>query len=388
MSTKTVALVADKLNGPLSLQHVLVEEPRADEAWVEIHAVGICHAELSCLNGTIPVNFPNVFGHEGGISATYCHLSFPCADCSCTGAGVVQKVGRGVQGFQPGDKVLTSYNHCGRCVQCKASHPAYCMTMFQQNFGGTRSDGSVPMRMADGARLYSNYFGQSAFSRLAVVNVRSLVKVPPQTPLELMAPLGCGMQTGAGAIFNTLRMPAGATVAVFGVGAVGASSIMAAKIRKARVIIAVDVTRSRLDMAQALGATHAFLSSHDVVEQIRAACRPNDGVEYAVDASGVTSVVEQMVDSLATRGRAASIGVPGPGRRAGLEVVAHVNKGREYVGCNQGDCIAREVIHLLPVPWRRPLTLTWPDGPLFDRATRAGQLPLRPAGQAIRHPKL
>ncbi|KAJ9615421.1 hypothetical protein H2200_001496 [Cladophialophora chaetospira] len=327
MLTETVALVAEKLNGPFKFQTVLIDEPRADEAWVEIQAVGICHAELSCLNGTIPVKFPNVFGHEG--------------------AGVVRKIGRDVQGFQPGDKVLTSYNHCGSCIQCRSRHPAYCMTMFQQNFGGTRGDGSVPMRTSDGSTLYSNYFGQSAFSRLAVVNVRSMVKVPSQTTLEVMAPLGCGMQTGAGAIFNTLNVPEGATVAIFGIGAVGASSIMAAKIRKASIIIAVDVIESRLNKAKTLGATHSFLSSFEVVDQIRATCQPNDGVEYAVDASGVTSVIEQMVDSLATRGRATSIGVPGPGKRAGVEVVAHVNKGREYVGCNQGDCIAREIIPYL-----------------------------------------
>jgi Zn-dependent alcohol dehydrogenase len=199
------------------------------------------------------------------------------------------------------------------------------------------------MRLPDGTPLYSNYFGQSSFSSLAVVNQRCLVQVSKETPLDLFAPLGCGLQTGAGAILNTLNIQSGASVAVFGTGSVGMAAIMAAKIRKANIIIGVDIDEGRLKIAQTLGATHCLNGSDsDIADQIRAIC-DGDGVNYAVDCTGVGAIIERMIDSLGTLGKAATIGAPAPGTKISVDVVLHLTKGRQYIGCNQGDSIPQKV---------------------------------------------
>lgn len=259
------------------------------------------------------------------------------------GAGIVLETGSDVTEVQNGDKVLMSYSFCSNCSQCKSGHLPYCENLLGLNFGGQRSDGSSALSLKDGSRLHGHFFGQSSFSRLAIVNRASLVKVPQDVKLELFAPLGCGLQTGAGAILNTLDVKEGSTVAVFGVGSVGLSAIMACKIREAKEIIAVDIQPSRLQLAQDLGATKTINSSEvDVLEEIKKICPPA-GVQYALDCSGVPKVVETMIDSLGARGRACSVGAPSPGKRASVDVFSHLVMGRQYVGCHQGDSIAREV---------------------------------------------
>lgn len=169
--------------------------------------------------------------------------------------------------------------------------------MYQQNEKG-------------GQALYSGFFGQSSFSRHAVVSMSSLVKVPTSTDLALFAPLGCGLQTGAGAILNTLDVQNGSSVAVFGAGSVGMSAIMAAKLRKSVIIIAIDLQQSRLDLASQVGATHTLLGNDPgLVSKIRQLAPPN-GVKYAVDCSGVPAVVETMIECLGSRGHATSVGAP------------------------------------------------------------------------------
>lgn len=242
-----------------------------------------------------------------------------------------------------GDKVLLSYSYCNKCSECLSGHISYCENILALNFGGQRSDGKSALSLSDGSMLHGHFFGQSSFSRLAIVNRASLVKVPSDVPLTLFAPLGCGLQTGAGAIFNTLNVQPGSTVAIFGVGSVGLSAVMASKIRRAKEIIAVDIQPSRLDLAKELGATTTINGADaDVVEQIKRICPPN-GVKYAVDCSGVPKVIETMVDSLGIRGRACSVGAPSPGKRASIDVFSHLVLGREYVGCQEGECVAREV---------------------------------------------
>ena len=217
------------------------------------------------------------------------------------------------------------------------------MHMLPLNFGGTRLDKSHTMRCSDGSPLYSNYFGQSSFSSLAVVNHRCLVRVSNEAPLELFAPLGCGFQTGAGAILNTLNLRPGASVAVFGTGSVGMAAIMAAKIRKAKIIIGVDIDEGRLKIAQSLGATACLDGSDlDIADQIRTICG-GDGVDYAVDCTGVAAIIEKMIDALGTLGKAATIGAPAPGTKISVDVFSQLTKGRQYIGCNQGDSVPQQV---------------------------------------------
>ena len=330
MAQTVRALVAPAKGGPLEPQDVLLDKLRPDEVLVEIYAVGICHADISCLHGKLPVQYPNVFGHEG--------------------AGVVKEVGSGVDGIQPADAVILSYNSCGECPTCHRGAPAYCAHMWALNFGGTRADKSHTMRTASGVPLYSNFFGQSSFSSQAIVNFRGLVKVAPETPFELFAPLGCGMQTGAGAILNTLNMREGASVAVFGTGSVGMAAIMAAKIRKASIIIGTDIDQGRLEIARKLGATHTLDgSATDIVDQIKTICAAEglDGVQYAADCTGVGAIIEKMISSLGILGKGTSIGAPPPGTMVSVDVLGQLTRGRQYIGCNQGDAVPQQMVPYL-----------------------------------------
>jgi Zn-dependent alcohol dehydrogenase len=258
---------------------------------------------------------------------------------------VVLQAGKEANDINVGDKVILSYSFCKICHQCLSGHPAYCENLVAQNFGGKRMDGSRTISFPNGEKeVFANFFGQSSFCRVALVNRASVARVAADTPLDAFAALGCGIQTGAGAVLNTLNVCEGSSMAVFGVGAVGLSAIMAAKLRGARIIIAVDLENSRLEMARELGATHTLLGSSDnILQQIQEICAPSKGVQFAVDCCGITQVIETMLDSLAARGRAASVGAPAPGKRAGVDVFSHITLGREYVGCHQGSSVAEQV---------------------------------------------
>ncbi|KAK4175494.1 putative alcohol dehydrogenase [Triangularia setosa] len=329
MSRTTTALVAPELNGKFELREVYLDAIQADEVLVEIQASGLCHTDLSCAVGILPCRPNAVLGHEGG--------------------GVVVQTGSTVSHVQPGDKVLLSFTHCETCAACTSGHPAYCHTFNDRNFGGSRPDGSSAMLTKPGGEpIYSTFFGQSSFAKHTLVHRSSVVKVPVETDLALYAPLGCGMQTGAGAVLNSLNVKEGSTVAVFGVGSVGMAAVMAsAKIRKARIVIAVDLQQSRLDLAKELGATHGVLgNAKDVVQQIRDICQSN-GCDYAVDATGVPFVIKTMIESLGTLGRASTVGAPGPGHSVAVDVMDHLTYGKEYVGCCEGDSLPKEFVPYL-----------------------------------------
>lgn len=162
--------------------------------------------------------------------------------------------------------------------------------------------------------------------------------------------MGCGMQTGAGAVINSLKVTPGSSIAVFGVGSVGMASAMAAAFQKCKTIIAVDLQPSRLELAKKLGATHGVIGSDkDVVEQIRAICAKEggNGVNFAVDCTGVPAVVRTMIDSLGTLGRAATVGAPGPGKTVAVDIMEQLTYGKEYVGCCEGDSLPAEFIPFL-----------------------------------------
>ncbi|KAL3487198.1 chaperonin 10-like protein [Aspergillus germanicus] len=318
MAVTTQALVSREVNVPPKLEEITLDAIQADEVLVEIHATGICHTDFSCMNGTLPSAFPSVLGHEG--------------------AGVVLEVGPNVTHVSPNDRVLLSFDHCRSCNQCDEGHPAYCTEWVARNFGQKRPDGSTTLASADGStKIHGSFFGQSSFARHTVVSSASVVKVPADTRLDLFSPLGCGIQTGAGAILNTLDVQAGKSVAIFGVGSVGMSAVMAAKLRDAKIIIAVDLQPQRLELAKKLGATHTVVGSDpDVVAQIQAISGKN-GVDYSVDCAGIPQVVEKALDCLGTRGKGATVGAPTPGVRAGVDVFSHLVMGRQYLGCCEGD---------------------------------------------------
>lgn len=312
----SAALVREK-GGPFSIETLDLDAPRADEVLVRIVGVGVCHTDLKVRDQVRPVPLPIVLGHEG--------------------AGIVEQVGRQVSKVQPGDHVVLSYHSCGLCVNCQNGRPAYCQHAISGNFGGTRLDGSTTLRQGE-AVIYGAFFNQSSFATYALASERNVVKVRPDAPLEMLGPLGCGVQTGAGAVLNSLEVRAGTSIAIFGVGSVGLSAVMGAVIAGCTSIIAVDVRPNRLALALELGATHTINSAEiedpaNVVRDIS-----GGGVDYALDTSAQPAVFRQAVDSLKILGVCGLIGGSASGVEVHLEI-NHLLLGRTVRGIIQGDSI-------------------------------------------------
>ncbi|MEF9903388.1 NAD(P)-dependent alcohol dehydrogenase [Streptomyces sp. P9-A2] len=245
----TAAVVRKK--GSFESESAVLDAPRDDEVLVRIVATGLCHTDLVVRDQVYPVPLPVVLGHEG--------------------AGVVEAVGTTVEKVAPGDHVAISFLPCGRCHPCFDGSPASCANFNAINFAGRRPNGSHALRSAEGdGTLHDRFFGQSSFATYEVTNERNTVKVRAGAPLELLGPLGCGIQTGAGTVLRALKVGAGATFAVMGTGAVGLSTVMAARVAGATTVIAVDVLPSRLELATELGATHVVNGREkDAVDEIR-----------------------------------------------------------------------------------------------------------------------
>jgi aryl-alcohol dehydrogenase len=277
------------------LEELVLGDPRPDEVLVRFTAAGLCHTDLEVAAGRMPTPLPVVAGHEG--------------------TGVVEAVGSAVTGFAPGDRVVASFSFCGVCPNCLSGRPAYCPQHFPRNFGAQRADGSVGMRDASGEPVHDHFFGQSSFASYGLCRPSSLIKVADSDdiPDSVLAPLGCGIITGAGAVWNVLKVTPGSTVAVFGAGAVGLSAVMAAVVAGAARIIVTDTHTSRLDLAAQLGATDVFDATEngtgtDSAERVRQ-LTDGQGVEFSVESTGVPEVMSQAVAALAPLGHAAILGV-------------------------------------------------------------------------------
>jgi len=250
MSTSGNAAVLNEISGEFSIQQVEVEAPRDDEVLIEISACGICHTDLVIRHGALPVPTPVVLGHEG--------------------AGHIVSVGTAVTNVKVGDPVILSYSSCGNCVACESHETPYCHEFVARNFGASRPDGSTAFS-TNGEKIHSHFFGQSSFSTHVVTPIRNVVKAPSDIALDILAPLGCGIQTGAGSILNELNVKTGSVVLVLGAGAVGMSAIMAARIAGAQTIIALDLSVTRLALAKELGASHCLLGDGRSVRGLVAA---------------------------------------------------------------------------------------------------------------------
>ena len=282
------AAVVKEVGAPFTLTDIDLQEPAPDEVVVQIAGAGICHTDIAVQHGHMPFPLPGVLGHEG--------------------SGTVVEVGADVTRLAVGDQVAISFNSCAACPQCAKGQPAYCHGFMEYNFSGGRSDGSSGLASA-GTKLGANFFGQSSLATHALAHERNVVKLPPGAPVELVGPLGCGIQTGAGAVMNSFDVPPGSTVVVAGAGAVGLSAVMAAVVRDAASIIAVDLHESRRALATELGATHAIdPKAGPLSEQIRDIAPA--GADYAVDTTAVTPVLEELLASLGGRGMLGLIGVP------------------------------------------------------------------------------
>jgi aryl-alcohol dehydrogenase len=282
------AAVVHELGADFQLETLTLAEPEAGEVVVEIKAVGLCHTDIAAQHGHLPFPLPGVFGHEG--------------------AGVVSAIGAGVTKVAVGDKVALSFNSCGDCPSCQRDEPAYCFEFMAFNFGGARPDGTSALDI-EGKGIGSNFFGQSSFASHAIANERNVVKVDDDTDLTLIGPLGCGIQTGAGAVMNTFDCQPGSSLLVLGGGSVGLSAVMAGAVRELANIIVVEPVAERRSLALELGAT-AVIDPADgpISEQVRAILPA--GVNYAVDTTAHNAVLGEALASLAHRGRLGLIGVP------------------------------------------------------------------------------
>ncbi|HEY7247135.1 MAG TPA: NAD(P)-dependent alcohol dehydrogenase [Xanthobacteraceae bacterium] len=316
------AAVAHERFGPFSIEQLELTEPRPDELLVKVIASGMCQTDQHGRDGYYNTPLPAVFGHEG--------------------AGIVAEVGKAVTQFAPGDHVVISFPWCGQCANCTRRMESHCQSNFALKMRGTRPDGSTLMRR-EGAPIYSAFFQQSSFATYAIANERFAVKIRKDAPLELVGPFACSGQTGAGAVLNSMRPQPGDPFVVFGVGAVGLSGLMAARIAGCAPIIAVDVHERRLALARELGATHCITQAGrtDVAAKIREIT--GQGVRYALEASAQPSALREAVRSLMPAGTCVLLG----SARAGTEVTLEMpflQFGRTLHGVIQGESHPQEFI--------------------------------------------
>lgn len=209
-----------------------------------------------------------------------------------------------------------------------------------------------------------------------------MIKVPADTNLQLYAPLGCGLQTGAGAVLNSLNVTEGSSLAVWGVGPVGLAAIMAGVIAGASIIVAIDLQSDRLALAKSIGATHSINGSDEDVVQKVISLSESNGVDFSLDCTGVPKVVENMISSLGTKGRSCTVGAPKPGALASIDIFAHLIHGREYIGCTEGDCVPSKASSndSITIP-----LLTCADDTLFNRTTQKGKIPIGKDDQVLQN---
>lgn len=285
----TRAWVQRDPGGAPQLESLVLAEPLAHEIVVRMVATGVCHTDLIA---PAFAKLPAVFGHEG--------------------SGIVEWVGPSVTKVKAGDRVALSFGSCGNCRNCHRGSAFMCASSSELNFQGQRGDGSVTLSGAGGA-VRGAFFQQSSFATRVLATERNAVKVPDDFPLDLAGPLGCGIQTGAGAVINTLGVSAGSSIAVFGAGSVGLSAIMAARLTGCIVIIAVDVRDDRLAMAMELGATHGInATAGNVVEQIRQVT--GDGVQYSIETAAQVQTFKDAINCLERGGVCGLVAVPGYGK--------------------------------------------------------------------------
>jgi aryl-alcohol dehydrogenase len=256
---------------------------------------------------------------------------------------VIEEVGRAVKGVRPGDHVVLSYQSCGRCRPCRSGRPTACRRFYEANFGFKRLDGSNAL-WRSGVR--GHFFGQSSFATHSLATERNLVKVPKELRLDILSPLGCGIQTGAGTVMNTLQVSKGSGIAIFGTGAVGLAAVMAAHIVGANPIIGVDHNPMRLELALELGATHVIDNRHaDVVSDISGIT--GNGVDYVLEITGNPDMLQQAIDALNPNGTVALFtGESGPDS---------LPKGRKIVSVVEGDAVPQLFIPKLISLYREGL---------------------------------
>ncbi|MBM3505001.1 MAG: zinc-binding dehydrogenase [Alphaproteobacteria bacterium] len=321
---------------PLKIEQLDLEGPGEGEILVKIGAAGLCHSDLSVIDGSRPRPVPMALGHEA--------------------AGEVVELGSGVGDLAAGDHVVFVFvPSCGRCPKCASGRPALCEPAAKANGAGTLVSGA--RRLSLHGKPINHHLGVSAFADYAVVSRNSAIKIAADLPFEIAALFGCAVITGVGAVVNTSRVPIGSTVAVIGLGGVGLNALLGARLAGARQIVAIDLRDDKLRLAKTLGATHTFnASAPDCAQQVREAT--GGGVDYAFEMAGSIPALDLAWAITGRGGETVTAGLPHPDKRMSIPPVALVAEERSLRGSYLGSC----------VPVR--------DVPNFVQLYRSGQLPV------------
>jgi aryl-alcohol dehydrogenase len=315
---QVTAAVVEARHADWRLETLELAEPAPDELVVRVAASGICQTDVHGRDDYFGIAFPCVFGHEG--------------------AGVVERTGAAVTKVAPGDRVVMTSPSCGGCAACLRGLPGYCASSRRIKFAGRLRDGRAPFHR-NGVPVSGAFFQQSSFATHALATEGNVVKVPDDVPLEQAAAFPCGVNTGAGAVFNVLRPQPGSSIAVFGAGAVGLAALMAARIAGCATIAVVDLHDNRLQLARELGATHVSKE------------RPAGAFDFALEAAGSAVALRQAVECLAPLGVCCLVGSARKGTDVALEM-PFLQQGRTVRGCIQGDAPGDAFMPLLFEHWR------------------------------------
>ena len=302
---------------PLAIEDVELDAPGPGEVLVRIRAAGLCHSDLSVIDGNRPRPLPMVLGHEA--------------------AGVVEQVGEGVTSLARGDHVVAAFvPSCGHCGPCAASRPALCEPGFSANSAGTLLSGS--RRLHDAQGDVHHHLGVSGFADHAVLAANSLVRVPADLPFAEAALFGCAVITGVGAVVNTAAMPRGSTVAVVGLGGVGLASLLAARMLEAPHIVAIDMNDAKLAVARQFGAT-ATVNAADPQAAEQARDLTGGGVAFAFEMAGAARALELAYRITRRGGTTVSAGLSHPDQRFSLLHLGLVAEERTLKGSYLGSCV-------------------------------------------------
>ena len=302
---------------PLTIEEVELRDPGPGEILVRMGAAGLCHSDLSVINGDRPRPTPMALGHEA--------------------AGVVEAVGPGGSDLKKGDHVVLVFiPSCGHCNPCAEGRPALCEPGAASNTAGTLLSGE--RRIFKDGKPINHHMGCSAFAEAAVVSRHSLVKVTPDLPLDEAALFGCAVLTGVGAVVNTAQVRAGNTAAVIGLGGVGLASVLGAVAAGARVVVAVDLSDEKLALAKALGATHTFNAADpDIVNKVKEATK--GGVDFAIEMAGSTRAFETAYRITRRGGMTITAGLPPPNATWAMPSTNLVAEERTIKGSYIGTCV-------------------------------------------------
>lgn len=302
---------------PLKIETLQLDAPKHGEVLIRIRAAGLCHSDLSVINGSRPRPMPMALGHEA--------------------AGEIIQLGEGVTDFQEGDHIVCTFvPSCGHCLPCKEGRPALCEPGAEMNGKGEMITGGRRLHSEEGD--VHHHIGVSAFAEYAVVSTNSIVKVDPEIPFEKVAVFGCAVITGVGAVINTAKVKPGSSVAVVGLGGIGLNAVIGAKLAGAREIIAVDINPDKFNIARELGATAVYDSGQsDVVDQIKSAT--SGGVDYAFETAGAVPAMETAYQITKRGGMTTTTGLPDPGQEFSFPQVTLTAEERTLKGSYVGSCV-------------------------------------------------